>query len=187
MAGDLRRAGQFIHGYRSVWLPAALLAPDRQRDLADAVFACTRHWDVCLHFNKGLAGADSRAIEAARDTAMNPAVLDAFALARCSAEGPPAFPGWVGHEPDLILARRQARQVHAAIDELLRVAPQRTYVAESDFFEADWQRSFWGPHYSRLAAAKRRYDPAGLFYAHHGVGSETWSADGWTPEYSDVS
>ena len=68
------------------------------------------------------------------------------------------------------------------IDELLRVAPQGAYVAESDFFEADWQRSFWGAHYPRLAAAKRRYDAAGLFYAHHGVGSETWSADGWTPE-----
>jgi hypothetical protein len=27
---------------------------------------------------------------------------------------------------------------------------------------------------------KRRYDPAGLFFVHHGVGSEQWSADGFT-------
>jgi hypothetical protein len=27
---------------------------------------------------------------------------------------------------------------------------------------------------------KRRYDPAGLFFAHHGAGSEGWSADGFT-------
>jgi hypothetical protein len=27
---------------------------------------------------------------------------------------------------------------------------------------------------------KARYDPAGLFFVHHGVGSESWSADGFT-------
>ncbi len=34
-----------------------------------------------LHFNKGLAGAPAEAIAAARNTATNPAMLDAFALA----------------------------------------------------------------------------------------------------------
>src|SRR5678815_1338879 len=84
MSGDQRRAGQFLHGYRSVWLPASLLEADQQGPLADALFAATRHWEICLHFNKGLAGANPSAVEAARDTPMNPAVLDAFALARCS-------------------------------------------------------------------------------------------------------
>jgi hypothetical protein len=27
---------------------------------------------------------------------------------------------------------------------------------------------------------KDRYDPDGLFFVHHGVGSEDWSADGFT-------
>jgi hypothetical protein len=27
---------------------------------------------------------------------------------------------------------------------------------------------------------ERQYDPAGLFVVHHGVGSEGWSADGFT-------
>jgi len=27
---------------------------------------------------------------------------------------------------------------------------------------------------------KRKYDPDGLFFVHHGVGSEEWSADGFT-------
>ena len=175
MTGDVRRAGQFIHGYRSVWLPADLLKLHRQRELADAVFACSRHWEVCFHFNKGLAAADPGAIALARDTAINPAVLGAFALARCSAEGPPAIPGWVGHEPNLNLARREAGQVHAAIDELLKLAPQASYVAESDFFESDWRQSFWGSHYPRLAAAKHRYDPSGLFCGHHFVSSEARS------------
>jgi hypothetical protein len=27
---------------------------------------------------------------------------------------------------------------------------------------------------------KGKYDPDGLFFVHHGVGSEDWSADGFT-------
>ena len=54
------------------------------------------------------------------------------------------------------------------------------YFAESDFFEPDWQHSYWGSNYPRLLAAKDAYDPDGLFFVHHGVGSERWSADGFT-------
>jgi hypothetical protein len=39
---------------------------------------------------------------------------------------------------------------------------------------------FLGSNYRRLATVKRRYDPAGLFFVHHGVGSEEWSPDGFT-------
>jgi FAD/FMN-containing dehydrogenase len=47
-----------------------------------------------------------------------------------------------------------------------------SYVNETDYFETDWQQSFWGDNYSRLLAIKRRYDPTNLFCVHHGVGSE---------------
>ena len=53
-----------------------------------------------------------------------------------------------------------------------------SYVSESDFFLADWARAFWGPNYPRLLAVKDKYDPDGLFFVHHGVGSERWSPDG---------
>jgi hypothetical protein len=53
-------------------------------------------------------------------------------------------------------------------------------VPESDDFERDWQQAFWGPNYPRLAAAKKICDPEGLFFVHHGVGSEDWSTDGFT-------
>ena len=46
---------------------------------------------MTLHFNKGLGGGSPAAIEAARDTAMNPEVLDAFALAIIASDGGPAF------------------------------------------------------------------------------------------------
>jgi hypothetical protein len=32
----------------------------------------------------------------------------------------------------------------------------------------------------RLVAAKKKYDPEGLFFVHHGVGSDEWSADGFS-------
>jgi hypothetical protein len=134
-----------------------------------------------LHFNKGLAGAPAGELESARDTATNPAVLNAFALAIIATGGPPGFPGISGHEPDTEAARRHSGAVGQAMDELRKVAPQPgSYVSESDFFEHSWQQSFWGSNYPRLAAVKRKYDPTGLFFVHHGVGSEEWSPDGFT-------
>jgi hypothetical protein len=60
------------------------------------------------------------------------------------------------------------------------VPDPRSYVSESNYFESEWQRSYWGANYARLAEIKRKYDPDGLFFVHHGVGSENWSADGFT-------
>jgi hypothetical protein len=55
-----------------------------------------------------------------------------------------------------------------------------SYVSESNFFEPDWARAYWGANYPRLLRVKARYDPDGLFIVHHGVGSERWSPDGFT-------
>jgi FAD/FMN-containing dehydrogenase len=64
--------------------------------------------------------------------------------------------------------------------ELRKVAPaDGAYVAESSYFQPDWQRAYWGTNYPRLLAVKARYDPTGLFFARHGVGSENWSEDGF--------
>ena len=179
--GDEGQAGQFLHGYQSAWLPAALLQPGRRAALVEALFAGSRHWGLSLHFNKGLAGAPPQAIAAARDTAVNPAVLDAFALVICAANEQPAYPGVKGHEPDVALARTRAEAIDRAMAELRKLVPQPgSYVAESDYFERSWQQSFWGSNYARLLAIKRKYDPDGLFFVHHGVGSERFSADGFT-------
>jgi hypothetical protein len=149
--------------------------------LVDSVFAAARHWEVVLHVNKGLAGGANEAIDAAKNTAMNPAVLDAFALIICAAAGPPAYPGIPDHEPDLLAARSHREAIEKAMKEIRNVLPSvGSYVAESDFFDEAWRESFWGPNYARLLAVKDRYDPDGLFFAHHGVGSERWSADGFT-------
>lgn len=179
--GDAEQAGQYITSSASAWLPQALLQPDRQKDLVDALFAMTRDYGLSLHFNKGLAGAPQAQLAAARDSATNPQVLDAFALAMTGDSTGPAFPGIPGHEPDLASARKDAVACANAMQALYKIAPDAgAYVSESDYFIKDWQRAFWGSNYSRLLAVKQRYDPDGLFTVHHGVGSEPWSADGFT-------
>jgi len=180
-AGNRNEAGQFFHGYRSAWLPATLLDDDRRAELADALFAGSRHWGIALHFNKALAGAPEADCIAARDTATNPAVVDAFALLVIAAEGPPAYADIPGDGPDLTAARRVASAAGRAFDEIVRLVPRPgSYVSESDFFERSWQEAFWGSNHARLAAVKRKYDPTGLFVSHHAVGSEQWSEDGFT-------
>jgi hypothetical protein len=65
--------------------------------------------------------------------------------------------------------------------QLRSVAPDGgSYVSESNYFESEWQQSYWGRNHPRLAEIKRKYDPTGLFFVHHGVGSEQWGADGFT-------
>jgi FAD/FMN-containing dehydrogenase len=180
-ASNKSEAGQFLHAYRSAWLPDTLLEKKNQEKFSDALFAASRHWSTTLHFNKGLAGAPPEELAAAKDTAMNPDVLNAFALVIIAGEGEPAFTGIVGHEPDLNKGRDQAGRINKAMDDLKKVAPDAgSYVSESDFFEKNWQQSFWGSNYKRLAAVKKKYDPEGLFFVHHGVGSEEWSDDGFT-------
>jgi FAD/FMN-containing dehydrogenase len=70
--------------------------------------------------------------------------------------------------------RRDARVVAAAKAPLKALAGRpASYLSETDYFREDWQASFWGDHYARLTQVKDRYDPAGLFSVHHGVGTET--------------
>src|SRR5690606_6035718 len=78
--GDQAQVGAFIHGFDSVWLPASLLLPASRPQLVAALVAASRQQRVELHFNKGLAGAPADVLAAVRETAMNPAALDAFAL-----------------------------------------------------------------------------------------------------------
>src|SRR5262249_45080960 len=136
---------------------------------------------TALHFNKGLAGAPAEAVAQAKAAATNPAASDAFALAIIASAGPPAFAGIAGHEPDLAMARERADRIAAAMMELRKLVPAPgSYVSESNYFEADWQKAFWGPNYARLRAVKDKYDPEGLFFVHHGVGSEDFSPDGFS-------
>jgi len=178
--GDGGQVGWVVWGFESLWMPASLLHDDSQEKLADALFASSRFSEVELHFNKGLAGAHAEAIEAAKETAMNPAVCDAFALAIVADGQGPAYPGISGYEPDVAKGRKAADNVHHCMNELRRVAPAGgAYVSESNYFESDFQHAYWGSNSARLAEIKKKYDPDGLFFVHNGVGSDEWSQDGF--------
>ena len=90
-------------------------------------------------------------------------------------------PGLLAASMDKAAARRNAREIDLAAAQLRKIAPNAgSYVSESNYFNASWQKAYWGTNYSRLRAIKRKYDPDGLFFVHHGVGSEDWSGDGFT-------
>jgi FAD/FMN-containing dehydrogenase len=178
--GDQGECGAFLHGYDSLWLPASLLQVEHQQRLVDALFAASRHKLLRVFLNKGLAGAPSEVIEATRQTAMNPAVVEAFALVIIADGQGPAYPGFARTTMDLTSVHRDADEIDSAAAELRRVAPDSgSYVSESNYFNRSWQKEYWGTNYSRLRAIKTKYDPDGLFFVHHGVGSEDWSADGF--------
>ncbi|HEY1941446.1 MAG TPA: FAD-binding protein [Roseiarcus sp.] len=182
--GDQDQVGEYLLGYQSLWLPASLLQDSQRDGLADALFSASRHKRVELHFNKGLAGAPEDVAAAAKDTATNPAVATAFALAIIAdGVGPryPGLPGLAASPAEVAAARKRAEAIDLAARELARVAPDAgSYVSESDYFQKDWRSAYWGAHHTRLELVKAKYDPEGLFFVHNGVGSEQWSRDGFT-------
>ena len=108
-------------------------------------------------------------------------MLSAFALAIVADGQGPAYVGVPNHEPDVASGQKAANSVRRCMSELRAIAPGGgAYVSESNYFEADWQHSYWGSNHSRLAQIKKKYDPDGLFFVHNGIGSEQWSADGFT-------
>jgi FAD/FMN-containing dehydrogenase len=180
-SGDSEQVSMFIHGYDSVWLPESLLAPAERGRLGDALFDASRHFDVSIHLNKGLAGAPTDVREAARRTATNPGVADAFALAIVATGGPPAFYSLLGFPSAGPTVRKNALAIRAAMAALRVAAPNAgSYISETDYFIPNWREAFWGRNYPRLRGVKAKYDPTGLFFVHHGVGAEDWSEDGFT-------
>ena len=135
--------------------------------------------EIALHCNKGLAGAPAAARKAALQTATNPTVVDAFALAMIGDGQPSAYPG--ERAPDLVAAAKDATAIDNAAAQLRNCVPMAgSYVSESNYFNPRWQDAYWGVNYARLAAIKAKYDPDGLFFVHNGVGTEGWSRDGFT-------
>ena len=147
-----------------------MLEEGRLPDLTEAFFRATRHWDIGLHFNKGLAGASAEAIEVTRATAINPIAIESFALAICGGGEGPCYPGVSGHEPHVEKARSNCTSIRLAVEELRKVVTNvGSYWSESDYFESNWEHAFWGEHATRLLTAKERSDPGGLFGVHHGI------------------
>jgi hypothetical protein len=170
--GDQGQAGQFLHGYSSTWLPAALLQPARRAALADALFAASRHWGVSLHLNKGLAGAPpTRWPRRATRRRTRPCSMRSRSRSsgrkssrriRASSATSPTLP------------RRAARAGdRAAAGELRKLVRHRARMFGERLLRGGLAEARSGGRTSaRLLAVKDKYDPEGLFFVHHGVGSE---------------
>jgi FAD/FMN-containing dehydrogenase len=164
---------QYLHAYRSRWLPRSLFEGSAADTLTDALFTASRHWHFTLHTNKALSGATAGARDRDRRTSINPAAFDAAALLIMASNEQGAYPGVPRHEPDEAAGHAIVDRIDAAMRPIRDATPGAgAYVNEADYFEPGWQHSFWGDNYPRLLDIKRRYDPANLFRVHHGVGSD---------------
>ena len=160
----------YWNAYQSRWIPIDRFQPEGAAAFSSVLFEASRHRTVDIHFNKGQAGASADAVQRGRETSMNPAVFHAAALIIIGASGRP------GARAE---AEAERAQVAAAMKIIRDATPRAgSYVNETDYFEPDWQREFWGDNYEKLLAVKRKVDPDGLFICHHCVGSEAWSSDG---------
>ncbi|RSM10845.1 hypothetical protein CEP52_003301 [Fusarium oligoseptatum] len=70
----------------------------------------------------------------------------------------------------------QKRITHEFMPQIEAVTPgSGTYMNEADFNQLNWQETFYGDNWSRLASIKKKWDPKSLFYNLKGVGSDAWS------------
>jgi FAD/FMN-containing dehydrogenase len=133
-----------------------------------------------IHFNKGLAGALPEVARQGREIPINPVVQHAFGLIIIVGGQLNVHAGLRGHEPNKAAARADSAKVTQAMNLVRVIAPDAgAYCSEMSYFATNWQTDAWGDNYPRLAALKEKYDPTGLFMAHHYVGNEKWSRDGF--------
>ncbi|QDS76158.1 hypothetical protein FKW77_007483 [Venturia effusa] len=98
-----------------------------------------------------------------------------------------AMGGWLMSREALKDVSRLARTLEIAgptmdgADALKDLAPDMgAYFNEHDPKEPFWKHTLFGPNYASLLSIKRLYDPEGLLYCRHCVGSDQWEeqADG---------
>ncbi len=140
--GDQDQVGMYLHGYESLWLPASLLQADAQSRLADALFAASRHKEVGLHFNKGLAGAPAAAVSRGAGYGDEPGGHHRL---RPGDHRRRRGAGLSGHarrrRAYRARPRSDAQAIDAATAELARVAPQGgSYLSESNYFNRTGSR-----------------------------------------------
>lgn len=62
---------------------------------------------------------------------------------------------------------------------LRELAPDTgAYVNEVDPTEPNWKETFYGEHYQQLLNVKSKWDPSGVFWCTHCVGSDLWAQIG---------
>ncbi len=110
---------------------------------------------------------------------MNPAVFNAAGLLIMAGGSNEVFHGTAAEELSLLKVKKDIDNINQAMKFIKAITPNAgTYANESDYFQKNWQQDFWGGNYQKLLTIKKKYDPNGLFYCHHCVGSEYWDDAG---------
>ncbi|MFC4891738.1 FAD-binding protein [Pseudofrancisella aestuarii] len=173
-SGNTGEVYNYWYTYQSWWLPEKVFEKDDLDSTAKTIYDASRITTVAFHINKGLAGASKDAITRGKETSTNPTVYDAATLVLMSAGTNNIF-----GDRNTPKAQKQVQDINKAMSMIKSLAPNAgTYVNEADYFEPNWQQAFWGDNYSKLFQIKQKYDPNGLFYCHHCVGSESWQEGG---------
>ncbi|QIW09853.1 FAD-binding protein [Francisella sp. LA112445] len=166
----------YWYTYQSWYLPESLFDSKNLAKTADTFYKVSRLAPVSIQINKGLAGASKQAIELTKQTSMHPGVFDAGALAIMSYSSDKPQIGKSKMTPEI---KKKVDDIYKAMSMIQNLAPDAgTYANEADYFQKNWQKIFWGNNYPRLLDIKNKYDPHGLFYCHHCVGSEYWQDGG---------
>lgn len=170
---------KYWYSYTSWWLPQSLFATKNIAATTELFFKASRYNKYTLHINKGLAGSSKKAQMLDKETSMNPVAFSSPALVILGNGTNKAYLGVKGMEPNAAVAQKARDNINQATQLFMKAAPQSgSYANEADYFLKNWQTAFWGSNYPRLLSIKQKYDPQGLFYCHHCVGSEAWSSDG---------
>ncbi len=168
--------GYYVHSMQSRYIPVDFFEKDNAFTTAEMLVRAAAEMPVGYPLRlvswKGLLGCDEQTAARNRATSTTPSALTAPVLALMGAGSLDTRPGLSGAEPGA-LADIEADALRRAIDVIREATPGAgSYVNEVDYFEPDWQESFWGSNYARLLEIKQKYDPHNLFRVHHGVGSE---------------
>ncbi|ABK90143.1 FAD-binding oxidoreductase [Francisella tularensis subsp. novicida] len=175
-ASNTGEVSAYWYTYQSWYLPKKLFDSKNIDKTVDTFYKVSQLAPVSIQINKGLAGASKQAIQLTKQTSMHPGVYDAGALAIMSySTDKPQF-GKPKMTPEI---KQKVDDIYKAMNMIIALAPDAgTYANEADYFQKNWQQVFWGSNYSKLLKIKNKYDPNGLFYCHHCVGSEYWQQDG---------
>jgi hypothetical protein len=117
----------------------------------------------------GLVAENERTI----DSALNPAWRKAATHIDFARAWPPSA---TLAQRDAII--RRLTDVEMPILKAVEGRKMGSYMNEANAYEPDFQTEFWGRNYQRLYRIKQKWDPAGLFIARKGVGSEDWDDAG---------
>lgn len=163
----------YLYYYFSRYIPHNLLNHTQLEKFVTTLYKASRMTNnLVIHFNKGQYGASTDALRRLKETSMNPELENAIGLI-IIADGKRLDYSNIAEKLDMNKVKLNTTNAREAMDLIKKITPHAgTYVNESDYFESNWQESFWGKQYSKLFAIKQKYDPTYLFTCHHCVGSE---------------